>query len=392
MQGRGERFETLDSLRGVAAAVVVVDHCLMTMPRFSDYIMRHATPPATLGDPVGFLLFHTPARVVWSGYSAVAMFFVLSGFVLSLPWLRGRPPRYASFAIRRVCRIYLPYLVAVAGAMALAALLIDRKPAGISQWFDGANWTEAPGPAAILAHVLMLGTHDSFDNVIWSLVHEMRVSLLFPLLLWPVLRFGLAGAAAETLGLAAVGAVCARLGIGTEGGLGSPALTVQFASLFVIGAALASQAGAVREWFAARPAALASLVAGAGLLVLGIKWPYRPELMLGLGAALTVAAALANGSGFARALLHPVPRWLGKVSYSLYLIHVPILVTAITLLHGRVPHAAILAGVVALSLLAAALFHRFVEVPSMRLGRRLDPDGATRHLSARLSLSDPSRN
>ena len=80
--------------------------------------------------------------------------------------------------------------------------------------------------------------------------------------------------------------------------------------------------------------------------------------------------------------------WLGKVSYSLYLIHVPLLLAAVHLTYGRAPLGVTIPAVVAASLLCAELMHRFVELPSIRLGRVL---GGLRRPGNALPLSAPVR-
>jgi peptidoglycan/LPS O-acetylase OafA/YrhL len=81
--------------------------------------------------------------------------------------------------------------------------------------------------------------------------------------------------------------------------------------------------------------------------------------------------ALVPNSWLSR-LLHLGPiRWLGSVSYSLYLLHVPILLVVSLVLYRRVPNGVMLATFLVLSLLAAGAFHRWIELPSIRLGRAL---------------------
>jgi peptidoglycan/LPS O-acetylase OafA/YrhL len=80
------RIGSLDALRGVAALAVVIGHALpMGLPQ---------VPPVV---------------AVALGRVSVIAFFVLSGFVLSLPYFDGRPLPYPAFVVRRLCRIYLPY-------------------------------------------------------------------------------------------------------------------------------------------------------------------------------------------------------------------------------------------------------------------------------------------
>ena len=64
--------------------------------------------------------------------------------------------------------------------------------------------------------------------------------------------------------------------------------------------------------------------------------------------------------------------WLGHVSYSLYLVHAPVLAASVVLLHQALPiWACILVGAVA-ALPAAEVFHRLVEAPCRDLARRAE--------------------
>ena len=64
--------------------------------------------PAIYDDPSrSWWLTETPLAVLRAGREAVDFFFVLSGFVLVLPFLKG-PVAYPDFVFRRVCRIWIP--------------------------------------------------------------------------------------------------------------------------------------------------------------------------------------------------------------------------------------------------------------------------------------------
>src|SRR5215469_5549046 len=90
----GQRFDELDSLRGIAAAMVALSHF---------FGATNST-----GKPENLLrILVYPFK---NGEAAVALFFLLSGLVLSLPIWRGKPQNYSTFILRRICRIYLPYL------------------------------------------------------------------------------------------------------------------------------------------------------------------------------------------------------------------------------------------------------------------------------------------
>jgi peptidoglycan/LPS O-acetylase OafA/YrhL len=100
--------------------------------------------------------------------------------------------------------------------------------------------------------------------------------------------------------------------------------------------------------------------------------PNDPRLMFG---AILVFAGVAQLPTVRRGLETPVLRWFGKISFSLYLTHFPVLFTVIaaayTLEAAHVPYGASLAigivGGIAVSLAIATLFERWIDRPAIRL-------------------------
>lgn len=349
------RFDALDSLRGFAALAVVINHSLNLFPLFGG--------PGAAVSPEEAALLRSPLALLWDGRGAVAVFFVLSGFVLALPWMRGQPIGYAAFAVRRVCRIYLPYVVAIALAMALSTALAPLRPSNVSVWFDHGNWTDPVSGAAILNHLLMLGGYNTFDNAVWSLDHEMRISLVFPLLVWPIWRLGGWSAAVLAVGLYGGAGVITHF-LGWRGVSGEVAATVRYAAFFVLGAGLACYADKLSML---RVPFLAPVTLVAGLLLL---WATREPAVMAAGSALLILAILLPGR-IRGALSRPWPVALGRISYSLYLIHLLVILSSVHLLYEVLSLPVIAGGAFVGSLLAAWMFHRWVEAPANRLGRRL---------------------
>ena len=96
-----KRLEELDSLRGLAALTVVLRHlCNLWLDDGMYSASEHSRD--------AFIFLTYPFA---PGHSAVLLFFILSGFVLALPFIAGKAQSYPVFATRRIFRIYAPYLV-----------------------------------------------------------------------------------------------------------------------------------------------------------------------------------------------------------------------------------------------------------------------------------------
>jgi peptidoglycan/LPS O-acetylase OafA/YrhL len=95
------------------------------------------------------------------------------------------------------------------------------------------------------------------------------------------------------------------------------------------------------------------------------------QIILVAPAAVMCVALAAADPLVSRLLRRPTPQWLGRVSYSLYLTHLPILLCLMAVFSG--PSAAAYASLIGipLSLLFAELFFRWVESPFMALSRRV---------------------
>lgn len=368
----GKRWDSLDSLRGIAALLVVTFHCAQVTAGFAT--RTDALSLAGWANPWTWMKY-TPLRVlVSSGPSAVILFFVLSGFVLSLPFLRsGRQPSYAGFAIKRLCRIYLPFAAAILGSAALYGLLQPQAIPALSHWFNTVLWDQPLSLDYVLRNLAMTGlTPDmTLDLVMWSLVHELRISLVFPLLFlltrrWPV---------PSLLGALLLGVACTAALAGHEAtSIGMSLVdTGRFVFLFVAGILLAGRVAGLRRIVGRLPlpTAAALWVLAAGLILSPGPTVYNYfNFTWGAGAVLLLVMAVGSPQA-ERTLSARAPVWLGRVSYSLYLVHLPILIAAVHLTYGVLPLWITTAGVILLSLLAAEAMHRAVEVPSIRLGRTL---------------------
>jgi peptidoglycan/LPS O-acetylase OafA/YrhL len=367
---RPARFIELDSLRGLAALIVVLHHLRLLWQGDAQPASAIARGLNSLVSPVG--------------NGAVILFFVLSGFVLSLPAVAGKTQPYSTFAIRRIFRIYLPYLAALATSVAGAFWLhgiITR-----SSWFHF-FWSEPVDWHLVLQHVMFVGVYntDQFDNPIWSLVHEMRISLIFPLLCAFVLRFKSKWSLVIAFGLTATAVMIQKQPLLISWQI---AESVHIAGLFVLGIFLARERGSLVEWFLRRPrrfaAALIAMTAASLFLYLFLGPQstdsierYFPHVMtcirhwliaLSSGGLMIISMSLAS---WKRVLHWPPIHFLGEVSYSLYLWHFVVVLYCVHLLYGKLPLLVILCLALILSIAVSSFSYRWIEKPSMNLGRKL---------------------
>ena len=371
------RYVELDSLRGLAALAVLLHHLL--------YLWDTDTQP-TSATCRFFLDLMNPF-----GFEAVILFFVLSGFVLSLPAVDGRPQTYLTFITRRIFRIYVPYLAALAIAVAGAFWLHGTVTA--SDWFQG-TWSEPVRWRPVWQHVMFLGVFNSdlFDPPIWSLVYEMRISLFFSFLCGLALRFKSRWSFVIAAGLTVTSIVLGRPPLQIGSGVAD---TFHYAGLFVLGVFLARERSRLGEWFRRQRRPVKVLIGGAflwlglfaGPLLAGDRGIFLRRSLLCVSEWITAFGAgglmiiCLNSASCKRILFWRPIYFLGKVSYSLYLWHFVVLLYCVHLLYGKMPLWAILCVVFALSMIVSWYSYRFIELPSTNLGRRLSnafrsPSGA----------------
>ncbi len=90
------RYEELDSARGLAALSVVFHHFLLIFPLFFIDTFNDKTA-STVN-----LLKYSPLHVFWAGHEAVIFFYILSGFVLALPFYSAKKFQYFPYLVKRV--------------------------------------------------------------------------------------------------------------------------------------------------------------------------------------------------------------------------------------------------------------------------------------------------
>jgi peptidoglycan/LPS O-acetylase OafA/YrhL len=137
---------------------------------------------------------YTPLNFFCDGIGAVILFFVLSGLVLNLKYvsLPTLPPRWvAAFIVNRIFRIYPAFFVAIFLSLLLRFVLYDPTVMGAMSADLNSHWRDPLNlPDFLKLFTLVIpGIHpDQIDPPMWTLVLEMRISLLFPLVIFCLCR------------------------------------------------------------------------------------------------------------------------------------------------------------------------------------------------------------
>jgi len=362
-------LDFLDGVRGFAALYVVAHHAMLNLPPVAsrvDALMRRA-----------FAL----------GHFSVDVFIVLSGFCLMLPVLR-RPGHVGlwPFIGRRAVRILPAYYVALLCSLLLIGTVIGQP--------SGTHWdVSLPVTTRDVALHMML-MHDwsassalRINHPFWSIAVEWKIYFLFPVLLWLRARTGMTRTAGVALLSGYVGwLVLERTNALNPGPWGSSPYYVGLFALGMLAAELTTSARC-RAWavsaegvaiFAAATVVLGALAlvessARGPLLPLQLAsapmgaWTGALLVMLHTGALPRLSSALASRPSAS----------LGRMGYSIYLVHAPLvqlvhqyLVAPISWPAACRPMIMVTLGAL-VTVLVAYPFYRLAERPFHQLSRRL---------------------
>jgi len=391
------RLTWLDGLRGVAAVQVVLLHyataLLPGLGMLNPARMHYSWEQVVAGTPLFFFL---------NGHVAVYIFFVLSGAALTYSFA-PRPFAWVRSAVRRAVRLGVPMIAAILFASLLLLWLPDAhvaagKATGSQEWLGSLS----PGTlrvnlvlhqiffegmvtgysnTSLLPHFVIcrlgLGpTSSSIDAPLWTLHVEFIGSLATIMLV--MIRASAPTWLHRT--------ICIALGLMF---LTSPLV------LFVVGHLAA-------PLLQRRPTGRGSATVGLALLLTGITissgqandgldrllaHSFQPPFGTASDpfhlrytvAALFLFFGVVLRPSVQALLCRRAAAWLGKISFSLYLVHFPILSTVVSALFllalPRFGYAISVAGCtcagIGLSVLVAALFQRWVDQPAVRLSRAL---------------------
>jgi peptidoglycan/LPS O-acetylase OafA/YrhL len=333
-----------DALRAVASLAVVLPHAIGF---FAITSLLHPAPRAVIATSL-------------LGLNGVQIFFVLSGFVIALTLDQQLiTPRYmAVFILRRSVRLDPPYWCAIAISLGYIALRMHISP----------GHAHMPSVNTFVAHLFYLQEllHlEEINVVFWTLCLEVQFYIAF----------------CSLLGLAQ------QLRKGIKVPIEYLLFTTYLLSLLWPLHILPAIHGFFGEWWFAFMAGVLVCWACVGHLRYStaalMLSPLLPVAIAtrSLPVAATAATAYAllwcsYKRGLYRWLGYPRLQSMGRLSYCLYLVHVPVVGVLLALFTHFHPTSAIAgyAGLIltyALSIPLAWLLHRAVEVPCLRWSQRL---------------------
>ncbi len=342
------RLPTIDVLRASAALLIVLHHFSLYGPLARGLAQR---------------LPQVSQWLVAYGRFAVYVFLVVAGFMAARAFidLSARPTvPVLRLILRRYLRLALPLAAALLLAVFCAALA--------RHWSAEGYIPAAPTLMQLLAHLGLLQGVLGFESLstgVWYVAVELQLFAVVVLLI--KLRSGLPG---RGLPVVAIALLALSSWLWWHG---NPALD-NWAPYFFGAYGL----GILAWWVASARAPgrrlFWGLVVAATIGLLVSDWRGRMAVALVTALVLTRHGLRPALQGMRDGAL----RWLGERSYALFLVHFPVILLVNTLLDevpaiAAMPPLLPLAAGLGVSIAAAAVFHRAVELPCLRLLRAGPP-------------------
>ena len=314
-QPRGGRLNGVDGLRACAALWVVLFHI-------------RAFSGARLG-PLDLL--------VRSGSTGVSLFLVLSGFCLYLPVVKGGGRlRVGRFFRRRALRLLPAYYVSL--VVVLLVVAFAARPLGLAP-LSGSQLAVEAVTHLTMTHSLFPSTFYTLNGAYWSLALEWQLYLSLPLLVFAVRRLGLARVVLAVVAVNVVYRLGLQVAVDNHMVAASSPLATEVLPNLLPGrwAEFAFGMVAAHVYVRGSVSRIASPFGWALLLlvplaVLSVGSPLE-HILFGGVFFLLLCIVLSGGNLIARILSWRPLVTLGVMSYSIYLVHQPIVVSLAHLLH-----------------------------------------------------------
>lgn len=369
-----DRLEHLDGLRGVAALFVLIHHAFcMAFP-----IGLGVTATGLTAAIFGWVVY---------GHFGVTVFIVLAGYLLGMG-PAGRQGRMSggfwTYMKRRAWRIVPPYWAALLLTLVLSLTVIGQK--------TGTHWDQSVSddgikPIAYLIDALLLQDVLPVKNAaytFWSVAVEWHIYLLLPLMLLIRRRSTWPAAIGSGVLLGIAGIVASQF-VPSIGKVGIASLWPTYYVAFALAVGACVLVKTSPAWLLRVPWALVAAAFLASVVAICMSNPYSwvkdnyywIDLLVACATiAFVVAMSIGKAAGATAFLSWRPIAGLGLFSYSLYLVHAPLLqvfwqlaVQPLGLDRNGSLIAVWVAGVPVM-VVAAYLFYRVAERPFVEIAQR----------------------
>ncbi len=339
-------FPNLDGLRAIAALTVIILHFNQFLPDL------FAAPSIFVGNEIAEL--------------SVMLFFVLSGFLITFLLFREKEATkdiaIKTFYLKRVLRIWPPYFLVLAFAILLFPLYkeIQGNPEGSLSFAKSVIFyiLILPNLNSVVGHALTplrplwsIGVEEQF-YLIWPWLIKKTKNYLIGIVVFILLYYAALGTTGLLMSSIHIfGALHAIIKI----------LPVQIMAIGAIGALAVNQKWQILKFIYSKPVQIAVWGIYLWSFYKPVKIPYIQHEVYAFLFLLLIINAATNPHNIISLEIKPL-KYLGKISYGLYVYHCPIIVLLSLLLpKGIIPTPVLLAIVLVTTISFASISYEFFE-------------------------------
>ena len=348
---QSNRVHHLDSLRGIASLLVAFDHSLL-------------------------VFYNNSSLNLFFGRLPVLFFFILSGFVLSGSLFKASALDHSNilaYSLKRIFRLYPAVILSLILCIFFAKYIYASPAEGCTDWIAN-KITDAESIRTLPEYLYSFVLRNTDLNIaLWTIRVELFCSLLLPFIVLVVLKHRILMTPLIYIFSILLLSVLYLKREESASGVAAFLLPFYLGYLIYIFKKLFSILGNSATW-----------IFLALLMVMAIVCAVHES---SVGGSIVLAGILGvlvpcNSAIILRFLLSYPLLFLGKISFSLYLIHMPVLLATVSLTsiffpnlisyqHHIIPFLLIFFISLALTIPLAAICERLVEIPFNNLGHRL---------------------
>ncbi|MEK3985231.1 acyltransferase [Paenibacillus sp. FSL K6-3166] len=178
-----QKLKYLDGFRGLAALIVVLSHFIVA---FYPALYNGDINQVHTGNAVEIVIAKNPINLLYNGNFAVCIFFILSGYVLSYKYFMTKNSEYlVSGAVKRYFRLLAPVIASVSIVFLLMKLSLfynkEASSLSLSNWWLGIFWNFDTSYIDVAKNIffgVFFKYDDKYNTVLWTMTYELFGSFL----------------------------------------------------------------------------------------------------------------------------------------------------------------------------------------------------------------------